>query len=915
MFSRKIHYCFRAIFFLSLFPVLFLFFTNNALATNLNWKHVYGYAINVSTIRVSTSNPKIIYAAYSIPGDFGFGIVRSADSGETWSSVKSDLPQGHDINAISIYQKDDSVVAVSLWGSGVFLSENSGGSWRNIFPQSTTPRSIAISPNDKNIIFVGIGGSNDKSGVWKSINGGNSWIKMSSLDYGNNDQISIDPNNSSRIFASTNNLYRSDNNGIDWIKLPLTETQSLETVIDPTSPSVIFTGHFGSNEGVYKSTDNGDSWSFLSTGSLGRIIHLAVDKNGGLYVGRISNGGGLWRSVDKGVNWEDISGEISGRPGQKWGNVWGIAVSDKKIFVGVEYYGIYSADIISTEKLPVVFVPGFGASWSYKGLVENQHTNYSDWQLMPLFTGPYYGPLLQTLRNAGLEDNKTLFTFAYDFRQSVADSAVWLNSFLADKTSGVKANIVAHSMGGVVARYCFEKVAGCSDRINKIVTAGSPQTGTIKSYLLWEGGQIDEENVLMKTMEEIALHATNFPYLSDKDIVQNRFPGVRDLLPTFDYITGKPYVTMSGQGKNPLLTGMGPDSAEFLTALTTLSGNSLPTYSGFSTTERANLERALELWTDGKPGSFNNDIGDGTVLRSSSQMGGAENKEYAMNHTDYLRRPASLTDILSSFGLTAGAMATGTDEPTAVLAFVIHSPATISTTDGENINGQVIFITNPINDSYPVTITSLADGQFQLDSFWVKRGKPTVKKTFNVSAAAGSTQTINFILISQTFSDQNGDKLLASFRQKVRDAKMRNLGIIDAAVMRAAVDIKNNRRRQNAFADLEKAYTDCILLLSRESSGTSRSLLRETCEQISALAVKLSELFGQPTGVSQATADAARTATAVSQKLNKTSLTARDGANLALAQNFLNQANEFLSLGQNYPGRLSSLAAIYLLGR
>jgi photosystem II stability/assembly factor-like uncharacterized protein len=109
-------------------------------------------------------------------------------------------------------------------------------------------------------------------------------------------------------------LYRSEDNGRSWTKVPLPATPHGPDVMaiapHPTERAVLYAGTH--EAGVLKTTDGGKVWTPVNTGLKGLDIHgLAIDPNApdklhalvrdqgaGLY--RTTDGGGAWVRVDDG---------------------------------------------------------------------------------------------------------------------------------------------------------------------------------------------------------------------------------------------------------------------------------------------------------------------------------------------------------------------------------------------------------------------------------------------------------------------------------------------------------------------------------------------------------------------------------------------------------------------------------------
>jgi pimeloyl-ACP methyl ester carboxylesterase len=82
-----------------------------------------------------------------------------------------------------------------------------------------------------------------------------------------------------------------------------------------------------------------------------------------------------------------------------------------------------------------------------------------------------YLPLKLVLQAAGY----TVRCFAYDWRRDLADSGLVLSRVIA-ATRAREISVVAHSMGGLVARYALTTEAG--QRVQRLITLGTPHGGS-----------------------------------------------------------------------------------------------------------------------------------------------------------------------------------------------------------------------------------------------------------------------------------------------------------------------------------------------------------------------------------------------------------------------------------------------------
>lgn len=161
-------------------------------------------------------------------------------------------------------------------------------------------RSLTVSPNDHNIIYVGT----ESNGIFKSVDGGATWewqrkgLKHSEGDiqyYTEIYDMAMDPTDTNRLYAATTDsvgpatgdypsamasVYKTTNGGETWEqKVNGIHNGSLASVaLDASNPAVVYIGvkggvpsftgtdvdgqHF--DGGILKSTDYGESWSKMT---------------------------------------------------------------------------------------------------------------------------------------------------------------------------------------------------------------------------------------------------------------------------------------------------------------------------------------------------------------------------------------------------------------------------------------------------------------------------------------------------------------------------------------------------------------------------------------------------------------------------------------------------------------------------
>jgi pimeloyl-ACP methyl ester carboxylesterase len=89
----------------------------------------------------------------------------------------------------------------------------------------------------------------------------------------------------------------------------------------------------------------------------------------------------------------------------------------------------------------------------------------------------------------------TAFVLPYDWRRSVADTANFVKGAISNLRSlhmapdlaDVPFTIIAHSMGGLVARYLVEKIEIGSDIVDNLICVGTPHLGAIDAFGVLSG--------------------------------------------------------------------------------------------------------------------------------------------------------------------------------------------------------------------------------------------------------------------------------------------------------------------------------------------------------------------------------------------------------------------------------------------
>ena len=289
----------------------------------------------VGSVSVSESDPNVVivgmgeHAARGVMTSMGDGIYASLDAGKTW--INRGLKNSRHISDIIIHPKDPNIIYVSVQGAqygkskdrGIYKTLDGGKTWKNILfiNNSTGASSLSMDMNNPRVLYASMwdhqrkswqmisGGPN--SGLYKSINGGESWINMSQglPEKIGKSGISVSRANSNIVYANIEakgekgGVYRSDNAGEKWIQVNkdrITIARSwyyMEIFADPINENIVYV----MNAPALKSIDKGKTFKAMSTPH-GDNHHLWINpKNNQIMIN--SNDGGANVSLNGGKSW------------------------------------------------------------------------------------------------------------------------------------------------------------------------------------------------------------------------------------------------------------------------------------------------------------------------------------------------------------------------------------------------------------------------------------------------------------------------------------------------------------------------------------------------------------------------------------------------------------------------------------
>ncbi len=262
---------------------------------------------------------------------------------------------------LAIVERDPSVFYIASSTGGVWKTTTGGILWDPIFESEGTHSvgDIAVHQRDTSIVWVGTGerasrqSSSWGDGVYKSIDGGESFTHMGLPDSKHIGRIRMHPENPDIVFVAAmghlwgpneeRGLYRTTNGGRDWeAVLQVDEnTGAVDVAIDPRNPEIMYAATYqrrrrpwgfhggGMGSALWKSTDGGSTWISLTNSGLNnglpagdigrigidiyradpRIVYVSVEQGERFNASTAyeQREAGIYRSEDSGESWEFMS--------------------------------------------------------------------------------------------------------------------------------------------------------------------------------------------------------------------------------------------------------------------------------------------------------------------------------------------------------------------------------------------------------------------------------------------------------------------------------------------------------------------------------------------------------------------------------------------------------------------------------
>lgn len=298
---------------------------------------------SIGAIVVSPSNPNVIYVGsgeglHRPDLSVGNGIYKSADGGKTWTHLG--LRDGQQISMMAIDPQNPNRLFVAVAGHpygpnperGIYRSLDGGATFKKVLGVNGNVggKDVEIDPQNPQIVYATLwearegpwengSWSGHEGGIYKSVDGGTTWNKLSGglPDGIIQAYVAIAPSEPERLLAPVStragsaSMYRSDDGGEHWYVVTKDRRPTRDIggpggdlpipKIDPKNPDAMYS----TSVVAWKSMDGGKTWSGFKGAPGGddyqnmwinpnnsKIMALVSDQGAEISV----NGGQTWSS-------------------------------------------------------------------------------------------------------------------------------------------------------------------------------------------------------------------------------------------------------------------------------------------------------------------------------------------------------------------------------------------------------------------------------------------------------------------------------------------------------------------------------------------------------------------------------------------------------------------------------------------
>ncbi len=252
---------------------------------------------------VVTPNGELFAATY------GYGVLYSNDGGKCWVRMNRGL---ENLWVFALARRTDGTLFIGIWADskgGIWRSDDDGRNWEFVAFPDRQIISLSIDPTDEDVMYAGVNLSGTGS-IYKTTDGGHSWTVLDSFTQPVW-SITISPFNPNRILVGTlgDGVWQSLNGGTSFVRIGspsngLDNDAVFELAFAP--PGSPFSGepYAGTGAGVHHYDLLSQSWSLVGTGSEEHEVRVLEFLGPHIFAGTWS--AGVIKYIPATDSWEDF---------------------------------------------------------------------------------------------------------------------------------------------------------------------------------------------------------------------------------------------------------------------------------------------------------------------------------------------------------------------------------------------------------------------------------------------------------------------------------------------------------------------------------------------------------------------------------------------------------------------------------
>lgn len=261
-------------------------------------------------LEVHPTNPNIIYGCgrrYVSSGVYALTFIKSTNAGASWTTL--DLVSGSSCYGYGVGVDPNNPNTIYCGGASygtsyepkIFKSTDGGASFSQVYSSTAGyyVYDIAVHPSNSNIVYM----CTYYDGIYRSIDAGNSWTKVSTLNY--NYRLGTTEANHDYVYCSGYTYFRrSTNAGATWVTAEngLCGYSNMGLAVTQSSATGVYVANYA---GMFRTTNSGTNWYMSSDGimlGLPVVAATVAPSNADIVYCQVEDIG-VFKTTNCGTNW------------------------------------------------------------------------------------------------------------------------------------------------------------------------------------------------------------------------------------------------------------------------------------------------------------------------------------------------------------------------------------------------------------------------------------------------------------------------------------------------------------------------------------------------------------------------------------------------------------------------------------